>query len=73
MFIILDTFRKTSDGNRNKSFENTNGLVANNPAVKGAGLTKKSSDFCPPGCYAIHVCERIPTFLKMQARGLSKH
>lgn len=36
--------------------------------LKGIGLTKRSSDFCPPGCYAMHVCDRVPKFLKMLAK-----
>jgi len=40
MFIILDTFRKMSERNRYGSFENTSGLIANNAAVKGIGLTR---------------------------------
>jgi len=42
VFIVLDTFRKMSERNKNTSFQNTNGLVANNVAVKGIGLTKKN-------------------------------
>jgi hypothetical protein len=37
MFIVLDTFRKMSEQNKNKGFQNTNGLLANNAAVKRIG------------------------------------
>jgi len=46
MFIILDTFRKMSERNRYGSFENTSGLIANNAAVKGIGLTRILKKLC---------------------------
>jgi hypothetical protein len=37
----MNTFRKVSERNKNKNFGNTNGLVANNAAVKGISLNQK--------------------------------
>jgi hypothetical protein len=72
MFIILATFRKMSERNRNKSFENTNGLVINNAAVKRHRFNKKKFWFLSSRLLRYARVWQGPKVFEDAGEGLSK-